>query len=424
MDKYDALFAETFNSIYMNFDFLRSMNRFGSHTWAAELQGGPVSTGLHLGRVPSAQDIRRWMFGLIGSGVTGISFWVTRAEIMAGEMNGFSLLDNEGDSTERIEEVKKISEFVNKYPKLFNSPVNQRAEVGIIVDEDNYNGCSRLAQGGDGLSYSMRGWYRYMFDLSVNVDFVCIEELGEDYTKEYKMLILPFPLFMSDKTADNLEKYVAGGGMLVSEATPGRINSNGITRRSTMAMRDVFGVKHKFLKMVSEPEYAHQFTPYPRTWGEYLDPAEFDGTGVFEGHNLRANVYIQCFELNGAKEILNYDGMTAGAINSCGKGKAVIIGSYIGHNGTTYRNDATNNFVKKLLSIADVKYSSNNGVNIRERCADGKKAYILFNMTDKPQKITLPMPLTAKIIDSCGDIIPANITEINALDVTVVITEE
>ena len=402
IDKCDALFAETFNGICMNFDYLRSMNRFGSRVWAAELQGGPVSTGLHLGRVPSASDIRRWMFCLLGSGVTGISFWVTRAEIMAGEMNGFSLLDDEGDATKRLEEVKNISNFINKYPMLFNAPKNQRAQVGILVDEDNYNGCSRLAQGGDGLAYSMRGWYRYMFDNSVDVDFVCAEELGGEYVNGYKLLILPFPLFMSDKTAADLEKYVSGGGMLVSEATPGRIDGHGMTRRGKMTMRDVFGVKNKSLQMVEEPGHGHRFTPHPRTWGEYLEAAEFEGTGIFENHMLRANLYIQCFELNGADEILRFDGMASGAMNSYGKGKAIIVGSYIGHNGTAYRNDRSNNFVKKLLTLAGVKYSDSDGVNIRERHANGKKAHIIFNASNKPKKISLPPDRPYRYLDSYG----------------------
>jgi len=71
--------------------------------WAAEFQGGPVSTGFQKGRVPSAGDIRRWMLAAVSSGVTAISFWVTRAEIMASEQNGFSLLDSTGDRTERLE---------------------------------------------------------------------------------------------------------------------------------------------------------------------------------------------------------------------------------------------------------------------------------------------------------------------------------
>ena len=427
-DKCGALFAETFGSIIMNFDFLRSMNRFGSQVWAAELQGGPVSTGFHIGRVPSPSDIRRWMFGLVGSGVTGISFWVTRAEIMAGEMNGFSLLNDEGDTTERLEEVKNVSEFINKYPVLFNTPKKQRAEVGIIVDEDNHNGCSRLAQGGDGLAYSMRGWYRYMYDNSVGVDFICTEELDKDYINRYKLLILPFPVFMSDKTAENLEKYVVGGGMLVSEATPGRIKENGITRRGKMTMCEVFGVRHKFLQMVSEPGYNHKFTPQPRTWGEYLTPAEFTGKGIFDGHNLRANIYIQCFDLNGAEEMLAYDGMAAGAMNFYGKGRAVIIGSYIGHNANAYRNDASNNFVKKLLSLANINHADSDGVNIRERSADGKKAHVIFNMTDETKKVLLPLNGNFKYLDSYNGEVSVSSEKITAvckpLDMAVVVLEE
>ncbi|MCL2813543.1 MAG: beta-galactosidase [Oscillospiraceae bacterium] len=401
-EKYDALFAETFNGICLNFDFLRSSNRFGAHTWAAELQGGPVSTGFHLGRVPSASDIRRWLLGLLGSGVTGISFWVTRAEIMAGEMNGFSLLDNEGSTTERLEEAGNIAKFINKYPDLFNTPAAQRAQVGIIVDEDNYIGCSRLAQGGDGLGYSMRGWYKYMFDNNISVDFVHAEELGEEYIGSYKLLVMPFPLFMSDKTAENFGKYVEDGGFLVSEATPGRIRENGMTRRETMAMRDIFGVKHKSLKMVSEPNYGHRFTPGPRTWGEYLDPAKFAGAGIFEGYDLPANLYVQCFELDKAEEILQFDQMTAGALNCRGKGRAVIIGSYIGHSAAAYRNDSSDNFVKKLLSVAGVAYPDAKGVNIRERRADKKKAYIIFNTTSEIQKTALPPDRSYRYLDSYG----------------------
>jgi beta-galactosidase len=399
-EKYDALFSETFNSIIMNFDFLRSMNRFGSQVWAAELQGGPVSTGFHLGRVPSSQDIRRWVLGLLGSGVTGISFWVTRAEIMAGEMHGFSLLDDEGDKTERLYEVKNISEFINKYAALFATPVNKKAEIGIIVDEDNYIGCSRLDQGGDGFAYSMRGWYRYMFDCSISVDFVCAEELDKDYISQYKMLVLPFPIFMSDKTAGNLEKYVSAGGVLVSEAMPGRINNNGIARRGMMAMCDVFGVRNKSLKMVHEPGYGHRFTPQPRTWGEYLDPAEFIGAGSFKGFSLPANVYVQCFELNGAERILEFNNMAAGAINAYGKGKAIIIGSYIGHSATAYRNEASGSFVKKLLSLAGISCPDYKGVNIKERCAGDKKSFIVFNPSNESKTVFIPDNSEYKFIDN------------------------
>jgi hypothetical protein len=151
--------------------------------------------------------------------------------------------------------------------------------------------------------------------------------------------------------------------------------------------------------MVSEPAYARRFTPQPRTWGEYLDPAEFTGTGRFAGHSLRANLYVQCLEPNGAETILTYGNMTAGTLHRHGNGKAVLIGSYIGHNGMAYRNDASHNFVKKLLSLAEIECAENNGIHIRERSADGKKALILFNTSGETKTIPLP---AAPLLDSYG----------------------
>jgi hypothetical protein len=96
------------DGLALRFDYARSWNRKGAPIWAAEFQGGPVNFGSHKGRVPSADDIRRWMLSAIGSGFTAICFWVTRAEIMALEANGFSLLDSVGDSTERFLEASRI----------------------------------------------------------------------------------------------------------------------------------------------------------------------------------------------------------------------------------------------------------------------------------------------------------------------------
>ena len=98
--KYNSLYCEMWGSLALNFDYIRSANPDNNPVWAAEFQGGPIMSNFQKGRIPSASDIRRWMLTAVSSGVTTISFWVTRAEIMAQENNGFSLLDSRGDSTE------------------------------------------------------------------------------------------------------------------------------------------------------------------------------------------------------------------------------------------------------------------------------------------------------------------------------------
>lgn len=121
-DKHRALLVEMLDGLALRFDYTRSWNRRGAPIWAAEFQGGPVNFGAHRGRVPSADDMRRWMLTAIASGFTAICFWVARAEIMAQEANGFSLLDSVGDSTERFQEVSRIGRALNKHADLFAQP--------------------------------------------------------------------------------------------------------------------------------------------------------------------------------------------------------------------------------------------------------------------------------------------------------------
>ena len=165
------------SSVAYAFDHIRSANpgkgrAGGAPVWAAEFQGGPVSTGFHKGRVPSAADIRRWMLTAVSSGVTAISFWVTRAEIMAAEQNGFSLLDSAGDNTPRFDEAGRIGCALNAHADLFAQSTMQPAKVGILVNEANYQLCTHLTQGGGNLAYSTRGWWRLLWESNIPVDLL------------------------------------------------------------------------------------------------------------------------------------------------------------------------------------------------------------------------------------------------------------
>ena len=171
-DKYESLLDEMWRMLALRFDFLRSCNRQGYPIWAAEFQGGPVSTGFHKGRVPSAEDIRRWMLTVIGSGGNAVSFWVTRAEIMASEANGFSLLDSEGDSTERLNEASRIGKALINHSDIFAKPSMTNAKVAILVDEHNSQFCQHMLNGGNNLEYSTRGWHRLLWDEGIPVDFI------------------------------------------------------------------------------------------------------------------------------------------------------------------------------------------------------------------------------------------------------------
>ncbi len=399
-----ALLTELHDIVY-RIDYIRSANPGQGHEggvpiWAAEFQGGPISTGFHKGRVPSPEDIRRWMLGAVSAGVNAISFWVTRAEIMVAEQNGFSLLDSAGEITPRLEEAARIALAMNAHPDIFAKPTLQRAKVGIIVDEDNYQLCSLMAQGGDNLAYVIRGWHRLLWELNIPLDFVSMEH---DKLSEHAVLILPFPLSISETHAAKFAGFVKQGGCLISEAAPGRISEEGFCNRGELspAMAALFGVRQTGFTMVREPDGGSRWSPQERTWGEYLDAQTLEGAGPMAGHKLRANVYLETFECSdGAQPVLKAGDAVAGVRRKVGKGQAWLLGTYVGHNGTAYRDPSVGEAVLTMLSECDVKPEHDGKLIVRRRVTRGKEAWIFFNPTGRP--VTEKIAAGGKVSDMSG----------------------
>ncbi|MEI6972524.1 MAG: beta-galactosidase, partial [bacterium] len=376
----------------------------GAPVWAAEFQGGPVSTGFHKGRVPSSDDMRRWMLSAVSTGVTAVSFWVSRAEIMAAEQNGFSLLDSAGDTTPRLEEAGRIGRALQAHPDLFARPTMQPAGVGILVSESNFQLCSHIAQCGDNLAYSTRGWWRLLWESNIPADLLStdhdLERLGR-----YNVVIAPFPLSLSEAVAAKLADYVQAGGCLVSEAAPGRINEHGFCNRGELSptLAALFGVQQSGFQMVREPDGGARWSPPERTWGEYLDAQMIDGVGPLSGHRLRANVYLETFDcLAGAEPVLRTSAGVAGTRRTVGKGHAWLLGTYVGHSGTAYRDPAIHAGVKALLGLCGVAPEHEGKLILRKRVTSGKEAWLLFNPTAAPVTEKVPVAGWARIEDLLG----------------------
>jgi beta-galactosidase len=384
LNKYESLLDEMWRMVALRFDFLRSSNKSGSPIWAAEFQGGPVSTGFHKGRIPSAEDIRRWMLTVVGSGGTAISFWVTRAEIMASESNGFSLLDSEGDSTERLDEASRIGKALIKHSDIFSKPSLTGSKVAILIDEHNSQFCQHMLNGGDNLEYSTRGWHRLLWDEGIPVDFIEASYMNEIEINNYNAIIMPFPLAISDEVMSKLTDYVNHGGNLISEAGVARYDKNTFCVRGEISKRasELFGVKQLSFTMVREPNNGNRWSPYARTWGEFLEATSLNGVNDLDGLSTMANVYLQTYKCSGSEPVLTYKDQVAGTVNVLGKGKAWLLGTYIGHNGTAYRNRNTSQFVRRLMKACNVSPEHEGELKIRRRITDGKEAWVVTNPTD------------------------------------------
>ena len=384
-DRAGCLLAEMWDAIALRFDYIRSANKKDAPIWAAEFQGGPVSTNLHRGRIPSEDDIRRWMLTAVGSGITALSFWVTRAEIAAAETNGFSLLDSAGDDTPRFREAARVGAALSAHPGLFAAPTLEPASAAILIDEWNYQLCDSMDGAREQLVYSARGWYRILWELGIPVEFVDIHRLHECEMTDYTLAVLPFPLSISEKIVEDLSAFVNAGGSLVSEACIGRLDPHGYARRGELSerARDLFGANHNGIRMVREPEDQPRWMPKERGWGEFAEAAYLEGTGEFEGDRIRANFYIETFTCTTADPIALYGDAVAGVINQVGSGRAALIGTLVGHGGTAYRDERGILTVAKLLHSLGARPSHEGRLLVRRRVADSSEAWIVTNPTNE-----------------------------------------
>lgn len=390
-ERVQALKNEMSHGVALTYDYIRSCNPVGAPLWAAEFQGGPISTFLHKGRVPTPADIRRWMLTAVSTGVTAISFWVTRAEIMAQETNGFSLLDSQGETTERLEEAGRVGAALNRHADLFGAPSWEGADVAILVSEENAQLCSTVPPAGEHLSYDVRGWHTLLWEAGIPADILEAGQM-EDHGKHYRVILLPFPLSISEELAVKLAAYVSGGGVLVSEAAPGRLNQYNVANRGEIspALGKLFGVRQQSIQMVREPGTEPQrWMPTERTWGEFLDPDVLEGAGLLAGASIQANLYLQTFDLAGSEPVLMYGQAVAGVMRHVGSGQAWLLGTYLGHSGTAYRSPKTLAFLRKLLSACGVGPLHLGKLLLRKRVIPGKTAYILTNPTNEPLTETI-----------------------------------
>ena len=400
ISKHQGLLGEMWNSLAMNFDYIRSANQAGL-SGRPNSRGGPISSGFQKGRVPSADDIRRWMLTAVSSGVTTISFWVTPAEIMAQEVNGFSLLDSEGSTTARLEEVGRVGRALMQHPDLFARPTKPKSEVGIVVNERNMQFCSSYAGLNQRLTYSTRGWYCMLWESGIPVDFVNVIDIGSATARQYRALILAFPMSLSEEVASRLEEYVRSGGNLISEAAPGRVDENGISTRVEMSPKlwELFGVWQRSITMVREPDEDVRWMPAERTWGEFLDATALEGTGIMKGQKVPANYYLQTFEPKGSEPFLDYNGAAAGVTRKAGKGTAWLLGTYIGHNGNAYRNEQTPQFVRELMKQCGVRRQNEGELLVQKRVGEEREAWALTNPTDHDVTEMVTVPKGATVTD-------------------------
>ncbi|MDD2706564.1 MAG: beta-galactosidase [Verrucomicrobiae bacterium] len=401
-------YGQLWESLLMGTDFCRCAAGRERPFWGAEFQGGPISIGIEQQPDPSPENIRFWMLSALAGGVNGISFWNHRSEISWREANGFGLLDPRGDSTPRIEEAARIGRAIQTEAELFTLGRPPQADVAILINEDLYHFCQ--ATEGNALQHlhhGIRGHYHRLFTMGIGADFIETEEVIRGGLAGYKAAILPVPLALDGGVFQHLRTFVRQGGLLISDACPGRHDRHGFCPRAQMVDggEEVFGARHKKIRIVKEPNVQSVWTPREDRLGQWLPPMILKGTGPLAGARLRASFYLQTLEPVSAQPILKAGAEAVGTLNHFGKGLAALLGTFAGHSSLTHRLETSEGVFEKLLPMAGVKPDRCGRLLRRRRVHGNKQAWFLINPSDKAVIETIHMEGFLMAKDLLNDVV-------------------
>ena len=304
----------------------------GKEFWMHELQSGPFGIGLQrnnpffviLGaggkadvdvaarpeEVGSVTPERLAMWSLIpfSQGAKGILYWQFRTEQFGTEC-GFNLVNLDGSPTPRLLMAKRLARFIGSNEKLIAGarPPASKVAVGFSVPsammtyfaESNLN--AYLA--------SYLGANRVLQHLGHQIDVARIDTMAvdEDLSK-YEVVVLPLPIFSDAKTAAKLERFVAAGGTLISEASFAEYDETFFSsdRVPGMGLDKVFGCRREIIS------------------------SKNDVTIFYKGLPITSRFYEEILIPQGGTVVAAYaDGQPAAVTNSYGKGRAVYFGTNV-----------------------------------------------------------------------------------------------
>ncbi|MFD8972831.1 beta-galactosidase [Streptomyces sp. NPDC059593] len=161
-------------------------------------------------------EILRHTLGHIARGSEGALFFQWRQSRAGAETWHSAMVPHAGPDSRIFHEVTQVGEAVARMGELAGSTVT--ASVAVLDDPDAW-----WALGVDGLPSSRLDYHaalarahRALWDAGATVDFA----RPEHELSRYRLVIAPALFLLSDKGAENLRRYLAGGGtLLVQHAT-------------------------------------------------------------------------------------------------------------------------------------------------------------------------------------------------------------
>ena len=376
-------------------DFTRSFGYDEGRTgfWVGELQGGFGTISVNVSPTVTPDDLSVWTWSALARGAKGINYYAWYPMSTGYESGGFGLNHLDGTITERARTAGSIARVVDANQALFLDARPPRAEVAVVYNPLAHfvGGRQRAAAYGGpqgevvGIERdSLLGVHRALFSRNVPLDYVHVDRLSIDKLRQYKLVIFPYPLMLPQASAQILTEYVRGGGALVAEARLAWNNERGHAsdRIPGLGLWEVMGCR----------EAAIATAPNGRTTIRW-DTADLPG--LLAGAVLPARWYKETLEpLSAVARVVARfdDGAAAAVMSSFGKGRTLMLGSYVSASAQSTPTPEAERFFAGLLEWAGVSQParvSGTPLEVRHLESRNDALLFLFNHGKEPARSTV-----------------------------------
>ncbi|MDW7679474.1 MAG: beta-galactosidase [bacterium] len=375
-------------------DFSRSANLDNGGFYVGELQAGKGTIGLNIGDPIMPADHRIWMWSALSRGARGINIYAYYPMSSGYESGGYGLINLNGSVTERAINAGKIAKIIHQNSALFLKSMPVPAEIAMV-----YNPLAQMVGGeqrhltGDLHFGSLIGYYRFFAENNIAMDFIHRKDLEENDLSQYKLIIIPYPLMFTEKAAAGLKKIIEQGGHALAEARLAWNDERGYAAEAIpgMGLDQVFGVRESSIKMADKISM------------KIVDNTNLLANGIKTGDILTGAFFQESLEIIDPKnsQIIarHNDGSPAIVESKRGKGKTLLIGSFLGLANHPIATENYHQFLSNLLDWAQIKrpltcsHDGNLASPVDIQLHEYSERFVLFiiNLSEATEKITVKL---------------------------------
>jgi len=343
----------------------------GRGFYVGELQAGYGVHGSMVGSPVTAGDLEMWTWGMVSRGARAINYYAFYPMNAGYESGGYGMIALDGTLTERSRRAGEIARQIEKNSDLLLQSHPECAEAAIV-----FSPLTPLAGGYDeessrtAMHESVAGYHRMFFERNLPVDVLSSRELAQDNLKQYKLVIVPYPVMLTSEEAEILKEYVSTGGHLFVEARAGWVDERGHAepRVPGFGWDEMLGVRET--QLIPQKKFAVK-------WGA----AQFNAMTLqeqFEVEDQRAHPLA-----------FTADGAPIAYGNRYQKGRTIVFGGFAGQEN--YQHPIAMHSLAEILArwagLSKPRLRAPTLLELRQMYAPKGRWVFFFNHADKPASV-------------------------------------